>query len=104
MLNRAADAAGDVELGGDPRSSLANLVGMRPPTQAGHGARTANRPAQIARELFERHESRGASDAAATANDNPRLRKRHFSGIRLDFGSESNPEIFLRQNRLPRPC
>src|SRR5882672_3181375 len=41
VLDRAADAAGDVEVGRDPRPRLSDLVGMWSPAQVGDDARAA---------------------------------------------------------------
>src|SRR5207302_5156726 len=84
VLNRAANAAGDVEVGRDPRPGLAHLVAVWPPAEAGHRARAADGAAEQACQFFERGESLGAAHTAAPADDHARLCERDLSGIYLD--------------------
>src|SRR5207245_10178943 len=75
VLDGTADAARDIEVGGDPRPGLPNLVGMRPPAEAGDGARAANRAAEQARQLLERGETFRTPDAPTSADDDTSLRQ-----------------------------
>ena len=52
VLDRAADAARDVELRRDARAGLADLVGVRAPAEVRHDARAADRAAEERRELL----------------------------------------------------
>jgi hypothetical protein len=45
MLDGAADAAGDVQVGGDAGAGLADLLGMGPPAVIGCDAGAADRTA-----------------------------------------------------------
>ena len=42
MLNRTADAASDIHIGGDSGSGLTDLIGMGAPALIGHCPRAAN--------------------------------------------------------------
>src|SRR5207253_5891871 len=85
VLDRTADPARDVEVRRDPGPGLADLVAVRPPAEAGHSPRAANRAAEQAGELLQGGEALGASHTSAPADDDARLRERDFSGIGLDL-------------------
>ena len=76
VLRRAADPAGDVEVGGDLRARLADLVGVRPPPRARDDARAADRRAEQPGELLDDREALGGADAAAAADDDLRVAER----------------------------
>src|SRR3954449_8112436 len=69
VLDRPADAAGDVQISGDPRPRLADLLGVRSPARRRHDTRHADRPAQQRRQLVELCEPLGTADAAAPTDD-----------------------------------
>ena len=80
VLGRAADAAGDVEVGRHLRAGLADLVGVRAPAGAGHDARAADRGVQQPGQLLEDPEAVRRADAAAAADHDLGLGQRHAGG------------------------
>ncbi len=76
VLDRAADAARDVQVGRDPQARLADLVGVRPPAGARHDPRAADRAAEQPGQLLEVAEPFGAADASPAADDDLRVGER----------------------------
>src|SRR3989442_8517532 len=74
VLNRAADAAGDIEVGRDPCPGLADLVAVRPPAETRYSPRAADRAAEQRRQLLQRPDSLGTAHPAATPPDAARPR------------------------------
>src|SRR5207244_11911301 len=72
VLDRAADAARDVEVRRDPRARLPDLVGMRSPPEVRDDARPSDGPAEEIGELLEQLESLRAADPAPAADADPR--------------------------------
>ena len=87
VLDRAADAARDVEVRGDARPGLADLLGVRPPAQARRDARHADRGAEQLGQLVEHGERLGAAEPATATDDDLGLRQRDL----------------VRRGRLDRP-
>ena len=79
VLRRAADPARDVEVGRDLRPRLPDLVGVRPPAGARHGARAADGAAEQAGELLDdgealrraRRRARRETTTFASASETP---------------------------------
>ena len=71
VLDGAADAAGDVEVGRDPAAGLADLLVVRPPAEAGHHAGDAERAVEQLGELEQVVEPVGAAGPAAGADHDP---------------------------------
>src|SRR5438128_4487389 len=99
VLNRTADSARDVEIRRDPGPGLADLVTVRPPAEAGHRPRAANRAAEQAGELLQRGEAFRTADTSAPADDDARLRERDFSGNGLDLRLKSHAKVLFLQRR-----
>ena len=76
MLDGPRDARGDVDLRGDPGSGLADLVGMRTPTEVGHRTRATDTATKQGGELFKLTEAVLGADAATTTDDNRSSRQR----------------------------
>ena len=71
MLDRTADAAGDVEVGRDPGAGLADLLVVRSPAGGGDHPRDAERAAEQLGQLQEVAESVGAAGPATGADHDP---------------------------------
>jgi hypothetical protein len=82
MLDRAADAATDVERRLDDLPSLPDLELIGNPSRVRGGATGANGPAEDCREIVERRESLGASDAPSAGDDDARLFEVGDRGLR----------------------
>jgi hypothetical protein len=102
VLRRAADAAGDVEVGGDLGARLPDLVGVRPPAGARDGARAADHAAEQARQLLEHAEALRGADAAAARDDDRRLCKRQATRRGVDALRDLHDEILGAQFRPER--
>src|ERR1700694_1746580 len=95
VLNRAADAARNVQIRSDPRPGLAALIAVWPPAEAGYRTRAADRATEQAGEFLQRGEALGAAHAATAADDDACLCERDLSGIGLDLGHEAHSKILL---------
>src|SRR5207245_6547303 len=89
----------DVEVRRYPGSGLADLISVRPPAEAGHRSRAANRAAEQAGELLKGGEALGAAHTSSPADDDPRLRERDFSGIGIDLRLQSHAKVLVLQRR-----
>ena len=69
VLDRAGDAAGDVDLGGDPAAGLADLLVVRAPAEAGDHAGHAERPVEQLGQLDDVVEAVRAAGAATGTHD-----------------------------------
>ena len=85
VLDRAADAAGDVQVRRDAEPGLADLVRVRPPAEARHDARAADGAAEQRRRAPPACSNPSAEpDAAAAADDDLCLGERDAGrGLRL---------------------
>ena len=83
VLDRAADAAGDVEVRRDARAGLADLVGVRAPAEVRDDARAADGAAEQRGQLLEDGEALRAADAAAAADDDARVVERRRAAVGL---------------------
>src|ERR1700733_3515459 len=72
VLDRAADAAGQVQLRSDLGAGLADLLAVRPPALGGHHPGHADHAAEQVRELLQRGETVRPADAAAAADHDAR--------------------------------
>ena len=98
VLGRAADAAGDVDLGRDLGAGLADLIGVRPPAGDRDRARAADRSAEQLRELLDRREPLGRAGPAAAAHDDLRVGQRHAAArVRLGTFDDARDEVGLGQ-------
>lgn len=102
VLNRAADAARDIQFGLNAIARLTDLVGVRTPAHAGSDARTADRAAEQSREFFQLFEPFRAADAASAADDYARFAERDFVRCRFDARADARAQISLRQLRRER--
>src|SRR5581483_9853918 len=84
VLRRAADPACDVQVGGDLRARLPDLVGVRTPARARDDARAPDRRAEQACELLDDREALRRSDAAPAADHDLRVAQRYAAGRLLD--------------------
>jgi hypothetical protein len=99
VLDRAADAARDVEVGRDPRARLSNLVGMRSPAEVGDDARAADGASEEVRELLEQLEPLLAADAAAAADNDPCGVESNGSRGRLLPARDAHEKVLVAQRR-----
>src|SRR6266516_6260306 len=99
VLDCPADAAGDVEVGRDPRAGLADLVGVRTPAEVGHDARAADGAPEHVGQLLERREALGAPHAAAAADDVARVAELDLPGGRLVAACDADPEVSVDELR-----
>ena len=99
VLRRAADAARDVEVGGDLRAGLPDLVRMRPPPCARHDARAADRRPEERCELLDDREPFGGADAAAAADDDLRVAQRDAAARLLDAARDAFERGIKRDRR-----
>src|SRR5439155_18891162 len=97
VLDRAADAARDVKVGGDPRARLPDLVGMRPPAEVCDDARPADGTAEELCELFEQLEPLLTADAAASADNNPRSVEPNGPGGRLLAPDDTDDKVLFAE-------
>ena len=110
VLDGAADAAGDVELGGDPAAGLADLLVVGAPAGAGHDARDAEGGAEQLGQLEHVVEPVGAAGAAAGADHDPaptsgrRTRRRSAWLGRDDAGDQVLGARSSGCARRPRPA
>ena len=102
VLDRPADAAGDVQVRRDPRPGLADLLGVRPPAGRGDDARHADGPAEQGRELVELREALGAPDAAAATDDDARVGQRDRPLLGRDARGDPDAEVAIGQVRGER--
>ena len=94
VLRRAADPAGDVEVGRDLRPGLADLVGVRPPAGARDDARAADRGVEQRRELLEDREALRGPDPAPTGDDDLGVGERDLSArVRSDVVDDCNRSV-----------
>ena len=76
VLDRARDAAGDVQLGCNPLTGLADLITVRTPAVVGDDTRAADSTAEQFGEFDERGESLSRTDAATATDDDSGRRQR----------------------------
>ena len=84
VLDSSADPTGQIQLRGDSCARLAHLLAVGAPACAGNGARDADGRTEQACELFYGGETFGASDAAASPDDDSGFAER-------DPGAKSRP-------------
>ena len=97
VLDRPADAAGDVQVGRDPGPGLTDLLGMRAPAGRGHDARDADGAAEQRGELVELREALGAPDAAAATDDDTGVRERDRARLGGDVRGDPDAEVAIGQ-------
>src|SRR5439155_27346227 len=97
VLDRAAHATRDIEVGRDACSRLSDLVGVGPPAEVGYDARTADSASEQARELLEHAEPLLASDAAAATDDDARGVQPNGAHSRLLAARDADPEVLVAQ-------
>ena len=102
VLRRAADAARDVQIRGDLRARLPDLVGVRAPAGGRDDARAADRAAEQAGELFDDVERLRRADAAAAADDDLRVAQRD-AAARLGDGLEHARRAVVARGAASRP-
>ena len=105
VLDRPADAAGDVQVGRDPRPGLADLLGVRPPAGRGHDARDARRSRQAARRA--RRAARSPRRSRRRGRHRPRRARRPARSPPPRPGRASDPDAEVaigevRRERLDR--
>ena len=71
VLDRAADAHREVQLGLDDLAGLADLLRVRDPARVDRGARGADGPAELRCEVIEQGEALRAADPATAGHDDP---------------------------------
>src|SRR5204862_1007953 len=100
VLRRAADPTGDVEVGGDLRSRLPDLVGVRSPAGARDDPRAADGAAEEIRELLDDREALRRADTAAAADHDLRLAQRDAARGLLEALEHLRRAVVLRRQRL----
>ena len=75
VLDRPADPTRHVEIGGDARAGLADLLAVRAPAGTRHSARDTDGCSEQAGELLERREALGAADPTPAPDDDAGLRE-----------------------------
>ncbi len=102
VLDGPADAAGDVQVGGDPRPGLPDLLGVRSPAGGRHHAGNPDRAAEERGQLIQLGEPLGASDTATAADDDAGIGERDLAGFGWDMRRHPDPEIAIGELRLER--
>ena len=79
MLNRAADAVGDVQIGRDGLAGLTDLMRVRNPARIDSGTARADGGAQRLRQFDDRREAFRSAHAASAGHDDARIVETHFA-------------------------
>ena len=80
MLDRAGDPAGDVDVGRDACTGLADLVGVVSPSEVRDRAAATDNAGERRGELQQRRKPIGRADAPTAADDHGRRRQRDAGG------------------------
>ena len=87
MLDGAANPTGQIDVGGDARTRLADLLGVWSPPERGDDSGNAQCPAQPVREGDDRLEPVLAADAATGADDD--ASRRQLGGVAAGPGLDT---------------
>ena len=99
MLDRAGDAAGNVQIGADCLAGLAHLVCIGNPACIHRRARRPHGRAQRLRQLAHRLEPFRPGDAAPTRDDDAGVGQTH-AALRLFEARHLGWDVVLSQDRL----